>query len=305
MKEDAIIRVNDLHFGYKPQSPILKGLNLEVPQGSIYGFLGANGAGKSTTIRNILGLLKPASGKVELFGKDPGTHRLEILQKVGSLIESPSLYKQLDARDNLRIYCQYRNIGKKRIEEVLEITGLQKHKRKATKDYSTGMKQRLGLAIALLSDPDLLILDEPTNGLDPVGILEIRNIIRQLHAQGKTIFLSSHLLSEIEKIASRVGILKDGNMLFQGSIEELKKIRNQKTTVLLKTSEAKKVSGLIPQKTRILDDQSLEVELQDREELPDLLQSLTRENIRIYEVRELGGELENHFIQMTNPNQTN
>ena len=242
---NPIIAVQALNYAYIRKAPVLRDLNLAVPQASIYGFLGANGAGKSTTIRTILGLLKPQAGQVQLFGKDITKDRINILRNVGSLIESPSIYKHLSGYDNLKVLCQYLSIPAKRIEEVLAMVNLQEHSRKISKQYSTGMKQRLGLAMALLPDPELLILDEPTNGLDPKGIIEIRNIIQHLNEAGKTIFLSSHLLSEIEKLATQVGIIRDGTMIFQGTIQALEQLRMRNLKVQITSNETAKIIKLL------------------------------------------------------------
>ena len=239
------ISIAKLHFGFRRNEFVLKELSLEVPEKAIYGFLGANGAGKSTTIRNILGLLQADSGDIQLFGKALKSHRKEVLSRIGCLIEAPSLYKHLSGYDNLRIACKYLDLPLSRIDEVLELVNLEAHKNKASKNYSTGMKQRLGLAIALLPDPDLLILDEPTNGLDPTGIIEIRNILKALNARGKTIFLSSHLLGEIEKIATQVGILKNGQMVFQGTIGELDRLRYQNLTFLISCGEVNRAAEIL------------------------------------------------------------
>ncbi len=297
----SVISVESLTFGYTSKIPILKQLNLNVPPKSIYGFLGANGAGKSTTIRSILGLLKPQSGDIRIFGKEVRPNRLEIFQKVGSLIESPSFYKHLSAYDNLKISCKYLNLPFSRIDEVLELVNLSKHSNRISKEYSTGMKQRLGLAMALLSDPDLLILDEPTNGLDPTGIIEFRNILTHLNELGKTIFLSSHLLSEIEKIASQVGIIKNGVMLFQGTIEELEKFRKSGLQVNIVSSDAMKASEILGSRfeNKIVGTDSIEVALEDRESLPDIIEEFVKKGIRLYEVSYQKDDLEKLFINLT------
>ncbi len=297
----AIISVESLNFAYTSGQPILKNLNLEVPKAAIYGFLGANGAGKSTTIRSVLGLLKPASGQVKLFGQEIRANRLEVLRKVGSLIESPSIYKHLSGYDNLKIACKYLNLPLSRIDEVLELVNLTKNSKKISKQYSTGMKQRLGLAIALLCDPELLILDEPTNGLDPTGIIEFRNILKRLNDEGKTIFLSSHLLSEIEKIATKVGVLNQGKMVFQGTIDELNRLKKGKLKVTLSTSNSQKaleaLSGKFPAK--ITDTDSLEVALNNEDDLPSIIETMVANSIKVYEVTHQKDDLEKLFISLT------
>ncbi|HEY8863938.1 MAG TPA: ATP-binding cassette domain-containing protein [Candidatus Dormibacteraeota bacterium] len=176
-------------------------LDLEVDRAELFGFLGPNGAGKTTTIRMALGLIAPTSGSVEILGLEVRSHRSEVLPRVGALVESPALYGYLSGRDNLRAVGNLLGgTSEKRIDEVLEIVGLKDRDRDRVRTYSMGMKQRLGLAVALLNEPDLLVLDEPANGLDPAGIVEMRDLLRDLAAQGKTVFISSHVLSEVQQI---------------------------------------------------------------------------------------------------------
>lgn len=197
-------------------------LNLEVRRGDVFGFLGPNGAGKSTTIRMVLSLITPSSGSVELFNSDVARDR-SVLARVGGLVERPDFYLYLSARKNLEIVSAlYGHVDSARISEVLRIVGLEDRAGDRVKAYSHGMKQRLGIAQALLPNPELLILDEPTNGLDPQGMKEVRDLIRRLNEeQGMTIFLSSHLLHEIEQVASRMCILHHGQLIVQGRVGEL------------------------------------------------------------------------------------
>jgi ABC-2 type transport system ATP-binding protein len=199
-------------------------LDLEVDRGELFGFLGPNGAGKTTTIRMSLGLIAPTSGSVEILGLDVRKHRREILPRVGALVESPALYGYLSGRDNLRAVGDLLGgATEKRIDEVLEIVQLKGRDRDKVRTYSMGMKQRLGLALALLNDPDLLILDEPANGLDPAGIVEMRDLLRSLAAAGKTVFISSHVLSEVEQICTRVAIINHGRLVRVAPVAELLK----------------------------------------------------------------------------------
>jgi len=199
-------------------------LDLEVDRGELFGFLGPNGAGKTTTIRMSLGLIAPTSGSVEILGKEVRRHRTEILPRVGALVESPALYGYLSGRDNLRAVGDLLGgATEKRIDEVLEIVQLKGRDRDKVRTYSMGMKQRLGLALALLNDPDLLILDEPANGLDPAGIVEMRDLLRSLAAAGKTVFISSHVLSEVEQICTRVAIINHGRLVRVAPVAELLK----------------------------------------------------------------------------------
>jgi ABC-type multidrug transport system ATPase subunit len=197
-------------------------LDLQVRRGEIFGFLGPNGAGKTTTIRMALGLITPTSGRVEILGNEVTSHRAQVLPRVGALIEAPALYDYMSGRDNLRaVALVLGGVPAARIDDVLEIVGLQNRQKDRVKTYSLGMKQRLGVAMALLQDPDLLVLDEPANGLDPAGIVEMRDLMRQLSAAGKTIFISSHVLAEVRQICTRVAIMNLGKLITESTVEEL------------------------------------------------------------------------------------
>ena len=197
-------------------------LNLEVRQGEIFGFLGPNGAGKTTTIRMALGLIAPTTGSVEILGQDVFAERARILPRVGALIETPALYLYLSGRNNLRaVASALGGVPEGRIDAVLDLVGLAGRQKDRVKTYSLGMKQRLGVAMALLQDPDVLILDEPANGLDPAGIVEMRDLMHQLAAAGKTIFISSHLLAEVQQICTRVAIINQGRLVTEASVAEL------------------------------------------------------------------------------------
>lgn len=201
----------------------VSGLNLHVPRNSVYGFLGPNGAGKSTTMKMFLGLTRPSGGTFVMDGKQYPQDRVEILKETGSFIEAPSFYGNLTGEENLDILRRILGLPKSAVEDALELTGLTSYRKRLARKYSLGMKQRLGLAGALLGRPPLLILDEPTNGLDPSGIHEIRSLIRSLPEQFDcTVLVSSHLLAEIELMADFVGILNHGHLLFEGTLEELR-----------------------------------------------------------------------------------
>ena len=204
------------------QRVAVNNLNLEVRRGEIFGFLGPNGAGKTTTIRMALGLISPTAGRVEILGKDVVTHRAQILPRVGALIETPALYLYLSGRNNLRaVGSALGGVDERRIDAVLELVGLSGRQKDRVKTYSLGMKQRLGVAIALLQDPDVLILDEPANGLDPAGIVEMRDLMHRLSEAGKTVFISSHLLTEVQQICTRVAIINLGRLVTESSVAEL------------------------------------------------------------------------------------
>jgi ABC-type multidrug transport system ATPase subunit len=207
------------HFG---NQKVVDNLSLQVPKGSIYGFLGPNGAGKTTTIKILLNLLKSPAESVFIFGREINQNRIASLKRMGSLVEQPAIYGHLSGKENLYNRCILLGIKRSRAIELLALVGLSDAANKKAEKYSLGMKQRLGIALALLSDPELLLLDEPTNGLDPNGIIEVRNLMIELTSKHqKTILVSSHLLSEIERTATHVGIINKGKLLFQGSITGL------------------------------------------------------------------------------------
>lgn len=220
---EYILKTTNLTKKYKNEYAV-KDLTLRIPKGSVYGFLGPNGSGKTTTMKMILGLIHSTSGSIEVLGQTLNNkNRLPILASIGSLIESPSYYGHLTARENLEITCILRNIPKVQIESVLQMVGLDHTGKKPVSKFSLGMKQRLGIANALIGKPKILLLDEPTNGLDPQGIVEIRELIKELPKRyGMTVFISSHLLSEIEQMADYISIISKGEVKFQGALQELK-----------------------------------------------------------------------------------
>ena len=218
---DIVLRTNNLtkHYGKRIA---VKNLNLEVRRGEIMGFLGPNGAGKTTTIRMALGLIAPTTGSVEILGQEVATHGSRILPRVGALVETPALYLYMSGRNNLRAVASVLGgVPASRIDAVLDLVGLRARQKDRVRTYSLGMKQRLGVAIALLQDPDLLILDEPANGLDPAGIVEMRDLMHRLTAEGKTVFISSHLLTEVQQICTRVSIINLGELVKVSTIEDL------------------------------------------------------------------------------------
>ena len=230
-----IITTNALTKEYDHKK-VVNTLDLHVPEGSVYGFLGPNGAGKSTTLKMLLGLVKPTGGEIRVFGKKLSQeNRLEILKQTGSLIEAPSYYGHLSGKENLRIICKLKNVPEKDIMRVLHLVRMEKQMDKKVKNYSLGMKQRLGIAAALLGSPRLLLLDEPTNGLDPAGIQEIRELIRDLPEHGITMLVSSHLLAEIDQMATDVGIIDKGHLIFQDSLVILHE--HSRSRILFQTSD--------------------------------------------------------------------
>ena len=217
----SVLRTRALSKRYGSRLAVDK-LDLEVGRGELFGFLGPNGAGKTTTIRMALGLIAPTGGSAEVLGRDVRSHRAEVLPRVGALVESPALYGYMSGRDNLRAVGDVLGgVASRRVDEVLETVSLKGREHDKVKTYSMGMKQRLGLAIALLNDPDLLILDEPANGLDPAGIVEMRDLLRELASSGKTVFISSHVLSEVQQICTRVAIINHGRLIRVAPVAEL------------------------------------------------------------------------------------
>lgn len=275
-------------------------LDMKIRKGEIYGFLGPNGAGKSTTIRMLLGLMKPDSGMVRVFNKDLKKERIHILKRVGSLVENPSYYPHLTAYENLEALRKILRVSEARIHEVLEIVRLSDVAHKKVKGFSLGMKQRLGIAVSMLHQPELLILDEPTNGLDPSGIIEIRNLIQRLPEEyGMTILISSHLLSEIDQIATTVGVISKGKMIFQDSIHAMRKLSRQ--TIILKVNDGKRAEHILQGKgihANYQDSMLLLSKLSDQK-VAEIVRMLVQNGLAIYRVEEKQSSLEDIFLQMT------
>jgi ABC-type multidrug transport system ATPase subunit len=215
-----LVETRDLTKRYGRQITAVDGLNLGVRRGEVYGFLGPNGAGKTTTLRMLLGLIEPTSGAARVLGQEPGSPAS--LRGVGALVESPAFYPYLSGYDNLKVVSRYAGVPRRRIREVLQTVELSGRAKDKFKKYSLGMKQRLGVAAALLKDPELLILDEPTNGLDPKGMADMRALVRELGSGERTVLLSSHLLGEVEQICDRVGVIHKGILVAEGTIAELR-----------------------------------------------------------------------------------
>jgi ABC-2 type transport system ATP-binding protein len=217
---DVLVESRELTKRYGSHTVAVDRVSLTVRRGEVYGFLGPNGAGKTTTMRMLLGLIRPTSGAASVLGRRPG--HPESLARVGALVESPAFYPYLSGRDNLRVIACYTGVPKERIDSALEQVELADRARDKFATYSLGMKQRLGVAAALLKDPELLILDEPTNGLDPAGMADMRDLIRSLGSGERTVLLSSHLLGEVEQICDRVGVISKGRLIAESTVEELR-----------------------------------------------------------------------------------
>lgn len=296
---EMMIETRNLTKKYKGTRAV-DALNLAIPRGEIYGFLGPNGAGKTTTIRMLLGLIRPSSGVVQIFGQDLKRDRIKILRRVGSLVEYPSYYGHLNAVENLETIRRILNVPKTRIDEVLHTVGLTKDAKRHVKGYSLGMKQRLGIAAALLGSPELLILDEPTNGLDPSGILEIRELIKKMpQEQGITVLVSSHLLSEIEQMASSVGIVNQGKMIFQDSISNLQRKAGSEIHIALSDAEAAMITVREQGCFARLDQGKLIFKGIDDGQIARLVSALVDARHSIYRVEERRKSLEDLFLTMT------
>ncbi len=301
VEKEFIIDTHNLEFGFSNKNMLLKNVNLRVERGSIYGFLGPNGAGKTTTIRLLLGLLKDRSRSINLFGKTLSENRIESLSKIGALIEQPSLYEHLSGYDNLEITRQLKKAGKEKIDEVLKIVRLTEAEHKKVKAYSLGMKQRLGIAIALLGEPELLILDEPVNGLDPKGMMEMRELLKAINEKyNTTIFLSSHLISEIEKIVTHVGIINMGELLFQGTINELRNLNKTELHLHIKVNDTSEAINSLKKIYKAVEKEGgVDVIVDSREQVNQIIQELVAKNIKIYEAIIENNNLEQLFLSMT------
>ena len=274
-------------------------LDIRIKEGDIYGFLGPNGAGKSTTMKMLLGLVKPTSGTIEIMGKPFNEKNLrDILASVGSLIESPSYYGHLTGRENMEIIRRLLDLPKKNIEEAVHIVRMENQMEKKVKNYSLGMKQRLGIAMALARVPKLLILDEPTNGLDPAGIEEMRELIKMLPKQyGMTVMISSHILSEIDQMATVVGIINQGCLIFQERMSVLDMQREPQ--IILRTSDNNHAFQLLkkanPQRTT----DGLQIGALTDEQTGAVVQCLCSNGISVYRVEEHRESLEDIFLNLT------
>jgi len=281
---------------------ILNNINLNIPEGSVYGYLGRNGAGKSTTIKLLLGLLESSADNIFIQNKSLQQNRTEILASTGNLIESPCFYTKLTVFENLKYLDIIYGKGNKRIDEVLELVDLHNEKKKKVTALSMGMKQRLGIAMAIFHDPKLLILDEPLNGLDPQGIFEMRKLFQHLNEQGKTIFLSSHILSELEKTATHIGIIEGGQIIFQGTKNEL--LSKVEKEVVLKVNPVEKALSLLQDtySATLNNMNKISVKINDDKKFNGLLTMLIQNGIEIYDIESQSTNLEQIFINLISKN---
>jgi len=296
----AIISVDHLTKQFKDTRAV-DDLSFSVNEGDVYGFLGQNGAGKSTTIRMLLTLIRPTHGEINLFGKKLSTHRTEILKQVGAVIEKPDLYKYLSAYDNLSIFARMSGMKADRpmLMKQLQMVGLAERATSKVKTFSQGMKQRLGIAVALVHNPALVILDEPTNGLDPQGIADIRNLILRLSKEmGKTVLISSHLLSEIELVANRMIIIHKGKKIVEGNVADL--LDPAHTIIQIETPDNDGVKEKLKE-TRwfsfIQPGSQLQL-MMNKDEVPQLVNDLVSMHVQILSVNS-SHSLENYFLSLT------
>jgi len=275
-------------------------VNLTIPKGAIYGFLGPNGAGKTTAIKLLLGLMKETTGSIQIFGKELKKEKQTILRNIGSLVESPSYYGNLSARENLELLQIILQTPKERIDEVLNIVRLEKDANRPVKGFSLGMKQRLGIASALLGSPELLILDEPTNGLDPSGIIEMRELIKSLPEKyGVTVLVSSHLLSEIDQMATQVGIISKGSLIFQDSIDVLRKKSVNKIRIQTNNREAAWKVLLKEGLKGNAEGDYVSFNQSTNKDVAAMVRALVQNGLDVYRVEEEKRSLESIFLEMT------
>lgn len=314
--ESTIIRTSNLtkKFG---NHVAVNNLDVQVMRGDVFGFLGPNGSGKTTTIRMLLGLIRPTTGHAVLFGMDNASHLPAILQRLGAIVETPIFYTYLSGVDNLRVIASTSGmasgcVNDHRFAEVLEIVTLQSSAKLAYRTYSLGMKQRLGIAAALLTDPELVLLDEPTNGLDPAGVFEMRQLIQRLSSLGKTIFISSHILYEIQHVCNRVAILQKGHLVTQGTVSELLRAREQIEIRLTQEDATRAAQHVLLQlKSQGANwIQHVSIEHNRQNQLLLLIEApvarsaeinavLARQNFLVAELHPREGSLEEVFLQLT------
>mgnify|MGYP000319093500 FL=1 len=294
-----ILKIKNLNksFGKKK---ILKNVSFNVNEGDILGFIGPNGAGKTTTIKMILGLQSIDSGTVTINGYDIKKNFEKAIEKVGTIVENPDLYMYLSGYDNLKLISNlYKNVDKKRIDEVIKIVKLETRINDKVSKYSLGMRQRLGIAQALLHKPNLLILDEPTNGLDPEGIKELRDIIKRLATKEKVgVVISSHNLSELESFCNKIVIIKNGEIV---ETNELKKVKNIEESYIFEVDEISKISKILEEKIEKINDNSFKIHT-NKESIPEIIKKLIENGVKIYTVKEEEISLEDAFLKRTGGN---
>lgn len=288
LKVDALCK----KFGKKE---VLKQVSFEINEGDILAFIGPNGAGKTTTIKCILGLQKITKGHVTINGFDIKKDFVKAIKRVGCIVESPDVYMNLTGYENLRMQASYYgNINEDYITHIIKLVGLENRIYDKVSKYSLGMRQRLGIAIALVNKPNLLILDEPTNGLDPEGIKELRDLLTKLASEGMGILISSHNLSELESFCNKVCILSHGEKIEENTIDKIKEIDENK--YIIKVSDSKRAKSLLNKMDKVIDKNHIEV-IKDEKEIAEFIKTLVKNNINIYEVKKEELSLEEAFIR--------
>mgnify|MGYP001677581276 FL=1 len=313
--DDAVVLTQDLTKTFGKRT-VVEGLNLVVPRGSIYGFLGPNGSGKSTTMKMLLGLLAPTRGQISVLGRPftPAT-RAEIMSRTGSMIEHPPGYGHLTGAENMRVAAKMQGLSDQQVDRALALVRLTEHKDRLVRTYSMGMKQRLGIALALAREPELLILDEPTNGLDPAGIEEVRRLLVELSGEGITVMVSSHLLDEIDRMASTLGILSAGRLVFQGTRAALMERSVPDILVVTPTPQAlldpQILAGLVPAQAPgaagapdqpngpVLVPQGVRIPGMSKGAVAELINRLAAAGVEMHEVRREAQSLEDIFMDLT------
>ena len=296
-----IIEIKNLNFGYIKSENQFENFNLCIPENSIYGFLGPNGAGKSTLIRLIVDLIKPRDGSISIMGTTLKKDRTRLFKNIGTLIEAPSIYNHLSGEENLKITQEYKGYkNAEEINEIFDVIGLTASKRKKARSYSLGMKQRLGIGMALLGKPKILILDEPINGLDPQGIADIRALIKRINKEwNTTIFISSHVLSEIEETCTHLAIIHNGKLLFDGPTHHLSNFINTDLSVSINALNPIVVQHIL-QKMGIdvvIFEESLSFKISTKEELPRIISKLVEKNVQLYEIA-INNKLEDNYLKL-------
>ena len=297
---ETILSINNLNKRYGKLQAV-KNLSLEIQKGNVYGILGPNGSGKSTTLGIVLGVVNKTSGEYSWFGGKVATH--EALKKVGAIIERPNFYPYMTAQENLELVCKIKGINYAKVQEKLEVVGLIDRKDSKFSTFSLGMKQRLAIASALLNDPEILILDEPTNGLDPQGIHQIRDIIRLIASQGTTILLASHLLDEVEKVCSHVMVLRKGEILYSGTVDGMS---NSNGFIELQSNDTKSLLSTLHKYPNIdeikEEDGKVIITSKKNIEASDLNKFLTENNIYLNHLVKRNQSLEEQFLELTAKN---
>lgn len=298
---EYILRTNNLYKKYK-EDFALNNVNLEIKKGDIYGFIGQNGAGKTTLLRIATGLAFPSKGTVELFGESSEEGLTQSIKRIGAVIESPAIFPNMSAYENLELHRLQKGIpDKKSIDKTLELVGLQNTGRKKSVNFSLGMKQRLGIAIALLSDPEFLILDEPTNGLDPMGIVELRELIKRLNREKEmTVLISSHILSELYQLATRYGIIHKGKLLEQITLAELNE--NCRQYLRIKVDNQSKCATVLEAELGIADFEVMPdgtIKLYSHlDDIQKVSKAITKNNLIIEHFSQMGDDLESYFTKL-------